>query len=103
MSYSKKHKKKVDRVRYLVKKRLKNEIEQSGGFGPREMNFNESGDVGNLINQMANLMVNAIAGIVDAVNLTTNVVTLPSDFSSILNRPEPLPSNLEVSKFINVI
>jgi hypothetical protein len=104
MPPSKKHKHKVDKICYLVKKRIKNEIKQTGGLGPREMNFDTSGSVGNLISQMANLMTNAIAGVVDGVNLVANVVTLPSDFVSITNHPnEPLPSNLAISKFINVI
>jgi 6-phosphogluconolactonase (cycloisomerase 2 family) len=104
MPHSKKHKKKVDKVCYLVKQRLKNEIEQSGGLGPREINFSSNGDIGNLINQMSNLMVNTIAGVVDSVNLVANVAMIPSDFSSITGKNnEPLPGNLGVTKFINVL
>jgi hypothetical protein len=95
--------KKVKKISQRVKKRIKKEIEQSGG-GPREMNFNSDGNFNNLIFQMGNLMVNTIAGIADGVNATYSIFTLPRDFVSIVDKPgEPLPGNHPVSKIINII
>lgn len=95
--------KKVKKISQRVKKRIKKEIEQSGG-GPREMNFNSDGDFNNLIFQMGNVMVNTLAGIIDGVNASFSILTLPSDFVSIVDKPgEPLPGNHPVSKIINII
>ena len=95
--------KKVKKISQRVKKRIKKEIEQSGG-GPREMNFNSDGNFNNLIFQMGNLMVNTIAGIADGVNATYSIFTLPRDFVSIVDKPgEPLPGHHTVSKIINII
>lgn len=95
--------KKVKKISQRVKKRIKKEIEQSGG-GPREMNFNSDGDFNNLIFQMGNVMVNTLAGIIDGVNASYSIFTLPRDFVSIVDKPgEPLPGNHPVSKIINII
>jgi hypothetical protein len=87
-----------------VKKRLNKEIFQSGGFGPRENNFNDNGNFGNLITQITYLVVNGIASIVDGGNAAYSVFTLPADFMDISGKPnEPLPSNTPISRAINII
>jgi hypothetical protein len=87
-----------------VKKRLDKEIFQSGGFGPRENNFNSNGDFITLVTQITNLVVNGIASIVDGGNAAYSVFTLPSDFMNITGKPnEPLPSTNPIYKTINIL
>ena len=87
-----------------VENRLKKEISQSGGFGPRENNFSSDGDFGNLITQITNLVVNGIASIVDGANAAYSVVNLPSDFMDITGKNnEPLPSSTPIARVINII
>ena len=96
--------KKIKKICKIVKKRIKNKLKQSGGIGPHELNFDTSGDFSNLIIQMAELSYNIVAGVVDGVNASFNILKLPGDFVAITNKPsEPLPSNTVVSKLINII
>ena len=89
-----------------VQNRLKNEVYQKGGdvAGLRENRFSDSGNFVNMINQLSYMVVNGVASIVDGVSAVESVLTLPSDLSSITDKPnEPLPSNTPISRVINII
>jgi len=91
----KQHKEIVTRVR----KRLQNELKQSGGDGLRQNNFSNSGSFGNMITQLAYFIENGVASIVDGITATYSVVTLPGDLGHILGKPnEPLPSTTPISR-----
>ena len=96
-------KKEYKKIAKRVKNKIKKMKKQKGG-GPRENNFNSSGNFGNMVNQLANMIENGVAGIVDSVNVVYSAVTLPSDMISIVDKPnEPLPSNTPISRAINIL
>jgi len=96
-------KRKYKKIAFNVKKKLlQNKIKKGGG--PRENNFSSSGNFGNMINQLSNMIENGVAGIVDSVNAVYSAVTLPNDMISIVEKPnEPLPSNTPINKTINIL
>lgn len=99
----------IEKIIKRVHRRIINELGQSGGLGPRENNF-ETGISGGtkafgaVIKNLTNLIVNAGAGIVDSISAIEHVAALPSEMTSIVDRPnEPLPENTPIKKIIDKI
>ena len=95
----------IHRISKRVNKRiLKLLNKQKGGdFVPRYADFSSSGNMGNTINQATYMVTNSIYAMVDTVYALSDLIKLPTDFMSIVDKPnEPLPGNVMVSKIENL-
>ena len=97
--------KKYKQISINVLNRLKKEVGQKGGSaGLRENQFSSDGTFINMVTQLSYMIENGVSSIIDGVGAIKSVVTLPSDFMSITEKPnEPLPTNTPIYKAIDII
>lgn len=89
--------KKIDILKRRVQRRVKKELEQSGGG----CSLSSHGSFGNVVDQLGCMVVDGVESIIYGIRFAESVITLPGDLAWDFERPnEPMPSNTPVAKII---